>query len=1117
MARLSLAQQIAQLEDTVVEHDPEDAFNNTQATSGTQRTEEDDSHEGADGREHYVEVGPSMMRKMHESEPDPRYNGVKTSRSKIFDDDEDSSSEAESSQAGSRSREVRQDPADSDEDGDGYEVTQPFGKVVDESGTTTSEEDEDGDEDEGSPDGLLKPSTLEDSDKQLADALRKTREQDREKGKAVTKQLATWDVLLDARIRLQKSIVSANSLPLPEAILSFTSTDSGRTVTDKLLRSCFELSEDMFELQELLMSNNEEISPPPRKRRKVETDDNIVPSVDHESDLRNATMAVSAFDAAYHLTLIQTLSKWSHKVQSVAPTALLSSGRTTFSRSLPGQTKTAVDLIEETTSGGKAVARTRVRRAGQKGRIRGGVEFVPNAAPQVAAFETLDFDEVFDDADFYQQLLRDVIDSRAGKESLVGLDTADAWARKQKKAQKAERALANKDRRIRYDVHEKLQNYMVPVPVSRGGWHEEQIDELFASLLGKGFEGAAQEDLPKKRDTGAYANGAAHGDLAMLVDGGLDTPAELNESLNNEERVKRRQALEESGKFQLQPAHSFPSLTFPALFFLTAAMSTTRLWTREEVTQAILKGDTLVIYDTFLLRITPNWLASHPGGALAILHFVGRDATDEINAYHSGGALKRVKGSIVGRVEMDEKLGWEPLVPPVAQGWVRREGQWQNYATAVRSDGENASQRSQEDGQPAILSTEILLVAKDWTKDFGTGPSVTSITPPAATLSLAEQTRHSVAYRALHVRIQEAGLYETPYLTGYGPEFLRYSALTATSYITYQHKWFLTSALFLGLLWHQLAFIVHDLGHMGVTHNWTIDRILGISISSFYGGLSLGWWCDNHNIHHLLTNHPSHDPDIQHVPFFAISPVFLSNLYSSYYRRIMEIDFLAKLILPIQHNLYYIVLSLARFNLYANSYIFMALKAKRDWTWYMELVGAAFFWTWYLRAIAGTGDWKTMLSYLLISNIAASPVHVQIVLSHFSRSTADLGPTESFVHRQLRTTSDVICSDSVAFLHGGLHLQVTHHLFPRLPRHNLRAASLLVKEFAADQGLEYAEFGFVSGNQEVLGVLKEVANQARIVAMVAKEEVKEAKMARMVDRKELLMASSDVVPEKQKS
>lgn len=38
-------------------------------------------------------------------------------------------------------------------------------------------------------------------------------------------------------------------------------------------------------------------------------------------------------------------------------------------------------------------------------------------------------------------------------------------------------------------MHEKLQNFMVPVPVS-GMWHEEQIDELFSSLMGRGFEGA---------------------------------------------------------------------------------------------------------------------------------------------------------------------------------------------------------------------------------------------------------------------------------------------------------------------------------------------------------------------------------------------------------------------------------------------------------------------------------------------------------------------------------------------------------------------------------------------------------------------------------------------------
>lgn len=87
---------------------------------------------------------------------------------------------------------------------------------------------------------------------------------------------------------------------------------------------------------------------------------------------------------------------------------------------------------------------------------------------------------------------------------------------------------------------------------------------------------------------------------------------------------------------------------------------------------------------------------------------------------------------------------------------------------------------------------------------------------------------------------------------------------------------------------------------------------------------------------------------------------------------------------------------------------------------------------------------------------------------------------------------DVICSPDIEFIHGGLHLQVTHHLFPRLPRHNLREASLLVKQFAKEQGLEYAEFGFIEGNKDVRGVLKKVADQVKIVGMVADANIREA-------------------------
>ena len=125
--------------------------------------------------------------------------------------------------------------------------------------------------------------------------------------------------------------------------------------------------------------------------------------------------------------------------------------------------------------------------------------------------------------------------------------------------------------------------------------------------------------------------------------------------------------------------------------------------------------------------------------------------------------------------------------------------------------------------------------------------------------------------------------------------------------------------------------------------------------------------------------------------------------------------------------------------------------------------------------------------------LQADDASLQIVLSHFAQSTEDLGPTESFAHRQLRTTMDVSCPPYLDFLHGGLHMQVSHHLFPRVPRHNLRQVNVLVQDFAAkhaDKGLAYHTFGFVEGNQKVLAVLRDVANQVSVLAKVAQAQAR---------------------------
>ncbi|KAI0321724.1 fatty acid/sphingolipid desaturase [Amylostereum chailletii] len=514
-------------------------------------------------------------------------------------------------------------------------------------------------------------------------------------------------------------------------------------------------------------------------------------------------------------------------------------------------------------------------------------------------------------------------------------------------------------------------------------------------------------------------------------------------------------------------------------------------WSRDVVAQRIINGEILFILRGNLIRVPQSWLSVHPGGTLTILHFVGRDATDEVEAFHSDDTLKRMLTYSIGTVQTSDD-GWQPLLPPIHSGWIRKVGpdgdlRWHKDASVQITDE-----------HPKPYDSQIILV-KQGDPVLPSGPSLQSLEPEPTSLSLKTQTQHSLAYKELHKRVLAAGLYKTRYVTGYGPEIVRYIACAVTSYVAYQHKWYFVSAFALGALWHQLVFTVHDLGHLGVTHDWTTDRIVSIFLANWIGGLSVDWWVHNHNVHHVVTNHPSHDPDIQHLPFFAITSDFFHSLYSTYYNRELTFDAFSRVMIACQHRVFYLVMSLARFNLYRLTYehLFRMMRTPPKarggrWAWWLEVIGLVVWWYWYGGVVRGCGSWQKGLMYLLVSNMVPSPLHVQIVLSHYSMSTAVLGPVESFPHRQLRTTTDVICHPSVEFFHGGLHLQVTHHLFPRLPRHNLKAASVLVKEFAKERDLIYAEFGFFEGNGEVRGVLKGVANQLKVMRMVADSEIQEA-------------------------
>ncbi|GAA5904008.1 hypothetical protein JCM8208_001761 [Rhodotorula glutinis] len=603
-----------------------------------------------------------------------------------------------------------------------------------------------------------------------------------------------------------------------------------------------------------------------------------------------------------------------------------------------------------------------------------------------------------------------------------------------------------------------------------------------------------------------------------------------------------------------EPASSRDSARLPCPGVpLPANYASLPVLSRATIAERITRGELLVLHPPLVYRVPRAWLDLHPGGHHSILHYVGRDASCEIEAYHTGRTVAgRMARWTVGRVDVDDDdetlgEGWRDMVPPIQLGM------WpipvpKITVTASSPPVSPSKARRPAGGGPAAATSAAA-------GDVEGAPVLTAdmVDPPLAReayadlpLTPAYQAHLRRSHKQLHARIHSLGLdTPPPFLSGYGPSLVLYSTLAALSVWAYRRAqasggawdWIL-AAIFLGAFWHQITFVAHDTGHTALTGDWWTDRLWGVAIADFMGGLSIGWWCDNHNVHHLVTNAPEHDPDIQHLPFFAISTRFLDGLRSTYYDRLLAFDAFAKKFLPHQHKLYYIVMSFARFNLFALSYGFLlsrwpARKSPLFKLRLLELVGIAAFWTWFGgRVLGGIPSKRLRLLYLVVSFAVTSPLHVQIVLSHFSQPISITPPSfdmskcplpraslellESHPHRQLRTTMDVACPTYLDFLHGGLNFQTPHHLFPRVPRFRFRAVAKVVEQWVADEraelavraddpgrtywrgvrlgeheGLEYKKMEFVEGNRSVLGVLRDVGDQVRLLAQVADKEARE--------------------------
>ncbi|MDL4776612.1 MULTISPECIES: fatty acid desaturase family protein [Thermomonosporaceae] len=280
--------------------------------------------------------------------------------------------------------------------------------------------------------------------------------------------------------------------------------------------------------------------------------------------------------------------------------------------------------------------------------------------------------------------------------------------------------------------------------------------------------------------------------------------------------------------------------------------------------------------------------------------------------------------------------------------------------------------------------------------------------------------------------------------------------------------WVVLLAVPLALLSGRTAFLGHDAGHRQIAGSAKANRLLGLLVGNLMLGMGHGWWTDKHNRHHANPNHVGKDPDV------GEGVLVWTQEQAEKARGRGVFAWIGRH----QARLFFPLLLLEGLNLQVNSVLYLRGRSVRD-----KLVEGGLF---ALHAAGYLALVFTLLSpgkavVLILLHQGLFGVHLGSVFApnHKGMVMPEPGAKLGHLQRQVLTSRNVRGGLAVDWFTGGLNYQIEHHLFPSIPRPNLRKVRPLVREHCAAVGLPYAETGLIDSYRQALAHMHEVGEPLR--------------------------------------
>lgn len=290
-----------------------------------------------------------------------------------------------------------------------------------------------------------------------------------------------------------------------------------------------------------------------------------------------------------------------------------------------------------------------------------------------------------------------------------------------------------------------------------------------------------------------------------------------------------------------------------------------------------------------------------------------------------------------------------------------------------------------------------------------------------------------------------------------------------TGFILLQHTWYeLLIAAGMGLILTQLAFLAHESAHRQVFESGKANDWAGRTIANLLIGISYTWWDRKHSRHHANPNLVGKDPDIVRdiVSFTEEDAARATGLLAWFTRK--------------QGTLLFPILLFEGINLHLHSFRTVFGKERVDKRW-LEIS----------MVVPRVLLYFTGIFFVLPVGMAFAFIGVQLAVfgvymgasfavNHTGMPILPRDSKIDFLRRQVLTSRNIRGGTPMATFMGGINYQVEHHLFPNMPRPNLKAAQVIAREYCRNNSILYTEVGLLPAYRSVIQHLNRVGSTSRV-------------------------------------